>query len=179
MKTFLLCCSLLVCSTFLQAQSVAALYIQKYDTLAQQLSVEYEIPTSVILAVALVESGAGTSKLAVKFHNHFGITGKNYNSMKLLGYKSRFKEYENDSLSYRHFCEVIKNKNLYLTTKGNPNPNVWFKRISKTGYAASASKWYTKMVTTVQRYDLKKYDVAFTATPVVEPIKIDSTGVVK
>jgi flagellum-specific peptidoglycan hydrolase FlgJ len=150
-------------------------YIARYVDLATAMSQTFEIPTSVILAIAIVESGSGSSKLCTKFHNHFGIKGSNTHSMQLLGYQSSYKEYDSDSASYRHFCEKIMNKNLYPITKGNPNPVVWFKRIAKSGYAANATAWYNKMMYVVSTYDLTQYDLAFeTAIPTVNTNPADT-----
>ena len=52
-------------------------YIEKHKEIAAQLSQEYGIPSTVILAVAFVESGGGTSKNSQILNNHFGIVGKN------------------------------------------------------------------------------------------------------
>jgi len=48
-------------------------YIEKYAQVAIQQMVEYKIPASVILAQAIFESNSGTSVLAKKSNNHFGI----------------------------------------------------------------------------------------------------------
>ena len=50
-------------------------YIEKHKEIAAQLSQEYGIPSTVILAVAFVESGGGTSKNSQILNNHFGIVG--------------------------------------------------------------------------------------------------------
>ena len=52
-------------------------YINKYHNLVEQLSAEYGIPTSVITAISIVESGAGQTKNGRLLNNHFGIVGKN------------------------------------------------------------------------------------------------------
>jgi hypothetical protein len=48
-------------------------YIEKYAQVAIHQMVEYKIPASVILAQAIFESSSGTSMLAKKSNNHFGI----------------------------------------------------------------------------------------------------------
>lgn len=48
-------------------------YIEKYSQVAIQQMVEYKIPASVTLAQAIYESSSGTSELAKKSNNHFGI----------------------------------------------------------------------------------------------------------
>jgi hypothetical protein len=48
-------------------------YIRQYSDEAINQMIEFKIPASVILAQAIFESGSGTSDLAVKSNNHFGI----------------------------------------------------------------------------------------------------------
>lgn len=48
-------------------------YIEQFSEEAVKQMVEFKIPASVILAQAIFESGSGTSDLAKKSNNHFGI----------------------------------------------------------------------------------------------------------
>jgi hypothetical protein len=48
-------------------------YIERYQEEAVNQMMEYKIPASVILAQAIFESNCGTSDLAKKSNNHFGI----------------------------------------------------------------------------------------------------------
>ena len=48
-------------------------YIRKYSPMAVDQMNRYGIPASITLAQGLLESGAGTSMLAQKANNHFGI----------------------------------------------------------------------------------------------------------
>lgn len=48
-------------------------YIKQFSEEAVKQMVEFKIPASVILAQAIFESGSGTSDLAMKSNNHFGI----------------------------------------------------------------------------------------------------------
>jgi len=48
-------------------------YIRDYSDEAVKQMIEFKIPASVILAQAIFESGSGTSDLALKSKNHFGI----------------------------------------------------------------------------------------------------------
>ena len=50
-------------------------YIDKFAPIAIQLSIETQIPSSVILGVAIVESGFGNSKNCRLLNNHFGVKG--------------------------------------------------------------------------------------------------------
>ena len=48
-------------------------YINRYKGMAVDQMIRYKIPASITLAQGLLESGAGTSTLARKANNHFGI----------------------------------------------------------------------------------------------------------
>lgn len=48
-------------------------YIERYKAIAQEEMRRYGIPASITLAQGLLESGAGTSELATRGNNHFGI----------------------------------------------------------------------------------------------------------
>lgn len=50
-------------------------YFDDYRALADSLSLVYQIPSCVMLAVAYHESGGGVSVVAKKLNNHFGIAG--------------------------------------------------------------------------------------------------------
>ena len=52
-------------------------YFIDYRELADSLDSAYEIPACIILSVAYIESGGGTSNIGRKLNNHFGIKGKN------------------------------------------------------------------------------------------------------
>jgi flagellum-specific peptidoglycan hydrolase FlgJ len=134
-------------------------YIEKYKGLAIDMMHLYNIPASVTLSIAIVESGAGSSVLGRKFHNHFGITGKNFNAVKKLGYRSRYKEYDSDTASYQHFCEVIKKKSFYTNLIDNPDYKTWVSAIGKSGYANATSHWKKKVLSTIDRHNLQMLDV--------------------
>lgn len=79
LKWLLLCLAFFLC-TLAGAQSPQEKlkgnlknYIRTYSDEAVNQMIEYKIPASVILAQAIFESGSGTSDLAVKSKNHFGI----------------------------------------------------------------------------------------------------------
>lgn len=75
-RVFLLSLLLLVCG--LQANAQPPLlrnfeYIETYSVEAVQQMVEFQIPASVIIAQAILESRSGSSDLAMRSNNHFGI----------------------------------------------------------------------------------------------------------
>ena len=56
-----------------QQNSTYLAYIEQWKATALQNQADYGIPASIIMAQALLESGAGTSELALNARNHFGI----------------------------------------------------------------------------------------------------------
>lgn len=133
-------------STAVPAGAQSSRYIDKHRLLATKLSHEYDIPVAIILAVAIVESSSGQASVARRFHNHFGIAGRN-------GYKgkrkSRYKAYKNDAASFLDFCKVISRKRFYLNLKGNTDYKLWISEISKTGYSEAPAEWQKRVLQTI------------------------------
>src|SRR5688572_20005315 len=134
-------------STLIFAQSK---YVKMYRPLADSLQDEYKIPAAVILAVAILESGSGTSRNAKLLNNHFGIVGKN----KLKNVKSRYKQYESVYESYKDFCKLLKKKKYYDKLKGNMNYALWVDAISKAGYSEVPTIWKQRVISTIKKNKL-------------------------
>ena len=79
-------------------------YIQNHKKIALELSEQYGIPPAVILSIAFVESGGGTSKNSKTLNNHFGIVGKNNVS------SSRYRYFNSVRESYEAFCKLVARK---------------------------------------------------------------------
>lgn len=133
-------------------------YLNKYDSLAVEKMEEHEIPASVILGVSIVESGAGSSAICKALNNFFGIKGKNKSSLKKLGYKSAYKEYDDASASFEHFCQVLKKKKFYKTLKGSNDYKKWIQSMNASSYASAKQKWVSDILNTIKKYQLTKYD---------------------
>ena len=123
-------------------------YIQKNKTLAEKLSTKYGIPSSIILAIAFVESGGGTSKNSKTLNNHFGIVGKNN-----IG--SRYKQFESKEASYEAFCKLVAKKNYYSALKGTEDFGKWVKAIASAGYSTQPGEWMRKINLIIHKYQLK------------------------
>lgn len=123
-------------------------YVAKYKEVTDSLAVEFGIPYEVIMAVAIVESGAGTSKVAQKLQNHFGIVGPNKVRW------SRFKQYDTDEDSFRDFCVKMTTKKFYERLKGNPDHKKWIFEISKTGYASHPKRWRAMLYKAIAKHKL-------------------------
>ncbi len=125
-------------------------YFKNYRTLADSLEKVYEIPACVILAVAYTESGGGTSLVAKKLNNHFGIVGDcNY---KVSKHKSRYRYYATELDSYVGFCKLIQSKKYFETVKGSTDSEKWLKAIASGGYAQNPSSWAKTVNGTLKKY---------------------------
>lgn len=128
-------------------------YFNKYQIIADSFENVYGIPSAVMLAVAMQESGGGKSRNAKLLNNHFGIMGKN-NLLKTHGIKSRYQWYPSDTASYEGFCKLVARRKFYSNLKGNKNTAVWVKAIAYSGYAGSAAKWQAAINSIIRKYKL-------------------------
>lgn len=136
-------------SHFCSSQN-ATNYFSNYKYLADSLSKAYGIPSCVILGVAYIESGGGTSVVAKKLNNHFGIVGNcNY---AVSHHKSRYRYYPSIKDSYIGFCNLVASKKMYAQMKGSTDCKLWLKKIAATGYAADATKWTTHVNSVIKKY---------------------------
>jgi Bax protein len=142
----------------LKAQSPAEKYVNKFDSLAVDIMKNYGIPASVVLGIALQESGAGTSKLCRINHNHFGVRGRVKSSKTKSGYKSSYRSFESDEVCYKYFCEMVSSKKYYPVLKGNMDYMKWLKAMKAAKYASSPS-WIVAVDKLIKRYDLTRFDI--------------------
>lgn len=157
-RKILVVCILTTLSTlWLQAQDYTTRsYIEKHSPAAQTLMRETGVPASVILAVAIHESAYGNSRIARYLNNHFGIKGKN-NSKKI---RSAYKGYGSVLDSYRDFVGLLQRRKAtkpLFNKHDSEDYKGWVKGIANSGYSETGD-WSRKVISTIDRYDLEKYD---------------------
>jgi flagellum-specific peptidoglycan hydrolase FlgJ len=118
-------------------------FIQKFRPLADSLSLEYGIPSAIILGVAIIESASGTSKNCRQLNNYFGIEGGN--ELKKVGRKSRYKQYPDATASFVHFCKLVRSKKYYKKLYGNEHYKLWTAAMSKHGYSEVPAVWQQRV----------------------------------
>ncbi len=128
-------------------------YVKRYKPLADSLSDVYGVPTSVMLGVAIIESGAGKSRNCRLLNNHFGIKGKN-NLQKTHGIKSSYKQYKDSRASYIAFCQLMTRKKFYSKLKGNKDHHAWLDAISKAGYSTVPDVWKRNITAAIRKHKL-------------------------
>jgi LysM repeat protein len=163
-----LCLFLFIVSTaFAQKkQSSAVSYIEKYKILAISEMQKTGIPASITLAQALHESANGTSQVAVKANNHFGVkctrnwSGKRFHRN---GNKrnSCFRKYDSVKDAYADRSSFLsKNKQYAFLFKYKPTQyKKWAYGLQRSGYARSKT-YASHLLKTINTYNLHKYDYA-------------------
>ncbi len=158
---------------YVQAQSAAEVYIARFGSLAIEVSNKYEIPASIILGIAMHETGTGTSKLCLVSHNHFGTKGRVKSSKTKSGYAYAYRSFDTDEAAYLHFGEIISKKKYYSGLQGNMDYMKWLKAMKANHYATN-SNWISRVDNMIKRYDLTCYDYPFQYQLAAEPPKADT-----
>lgn len=151
------------CSCILSAQSPSEIraYIDQYKLLALEQEKLYGIPAPVTLAQGILESSAGTSGLATKANNHFGVkafgkwTGGIYLTWDDEPQKSKFRVYKSVEESYTDHSKILKNNSRYqsLFNISIYDYRSWAYGLQKAGYATS--KAYAKaLIGYIDAYEL-------------------------
>lgn len=142
-------------------------YIQKY---APQYNIKVCSP---IIAQAILESASGTSELAVKAHNYFGLkyrpgrcpascgiyhkTGSEQNPdgtyISSVMQWMKFSDMENGVRGYFDFINIPNYANL----KGAADPETYLENIKKDGYATSLN-YVRNLMAVIDKYNLTVYD---------------------
>jgi flagellum-specific peptidoglycan hydrolase FlgJ len=155
-------------------------YVNQFKEVAKNNMKEHGIPASITLAQGILESGAGTGRLAVIANNHFGIkchkewTGESVRHDDDAAQEC-FRKYVEASESYR-------DHSLFLTSRPWYNPlfklekndyKGWAYGLKKSGYATDP-KYPEKLIGIINRYQLQRFDaevlgLEFTSKEVTTP----------
>lgn len=147
----LLCLSIFTC----WAQNAATSYVERYKDLAVEQMHAHGIPASVVLAVAIHESGSGTSKIARVQRNHFGMKARTYSKK----YQSSYKAYDSVVASYADFSQMLKTRKQFrvLFQYDKYDYRAWVLGMQKGRYAAS-KRWASQVIAIIEKYRLYAYD---------------------
>lgn len=134
-------CLLLSSFTLLKGQHK---YIEQHRPYAEELATQYGIPEAVILAIAFIETGGGSSKHARISNNHFGIVGKNEYM------KSRYRSFGSAKESFEAFCKMVSRKRFYPNLKGKSDVNAWIQSLADAGYSTRPNEWKRRVSKVIQ-----------------------------
>ena len=150
-------------SIFGFSQSKSENYISKYSSVAVDEMERYGIPASITLAQAILESGNGESRLAVKGNNHFGIKcHSNWKGETIIDDDEKgecFRKYSKVADSFRDHSIFLTERGRYsfLFEYEKYEYKKWAKGLKKAGYATNPN--YPKLlIDLIHRYELYAFD---------------------
>lgn len=139
-------------------------YINKYKDIAIDHQKRYKIPASITLAQGLLESAAGTSELARKSNNHFGIKCHNSWEGKRVYHDDDekgecFRKYRNPKESYEDHALFLTKSSRYekLFKLDITDYKGWAHGLKRCGYATDKA-YASKLIQTIELYGLHRYD---------------------
>ncbi len=165
-------------------------YIERFKEIAITEMERAGVPASIKLGQGLLESGGGTSTLAIKANNHFGIkcgskwTGKTHYRKdddrdpvtgKLI--KSCFRKYRNANASYVAHSEFLRDNRRYdfLFYLDARDYKRWAYGLKRAGYATSAT-YAEKLIRVIESYNLNQYDYYTSTDLIAGTIPTDPTN---
>ncbi len=140
--------------------SNAVAYVEKFKRIAITESVRTGIPASIKLAQGILESGYGSSTLASKANNHFGIKCGMGWSGKTMQYKgSCYRVFRSGSDAYKEHSTFLTSSPRYasLFKLHRDDYKGWAHGLRKAGYATNPN-YPAKIIELIERYKLYNYD---------------------
>jgi len=141
-------------------------YVETYAPIAMAEMKAHGIPASITLAQGLLESVAGTSKLATHTNNHFGIkcfkrkcNRGHCHNFEDDHHKDFFRNYDTAEESYRAHSDFLVNGARYekLFRLSSKDYKGWARGLGEAGYATDP-KYADKLISLIERYELSEYD---------------------
>ena len=148
-------------------------YVKQYLPIAIEESQRSGIPVSIKIGQALIESGSGSSILAKRANNHFGIkcksswTGSRYfytdDDRDEYGnlVPSCFRMYDSARNSYADHSDFLINSARYNALFNIPASDyqAWAEGLMKCGYATDPM-YARKLIRKIEQHQLFTYDIA-------------------
>lgn len=138
-------------------------YIATYAPLAIEQQQTSGIPASITLAQGLLESGAGTSRLATEGNNHFGIKCHNtWTGATMLRDDDApdecFRVYDTPAQSYADHSRFLHSRRYAPLFELAPDDyHAWAQGLRQCGYATDPN-YAERLISIIDRYALYQYD---------------------
>jgi flagellum-specific peptidoglycan hydrolase FlgJ len=139
-------------------------YIEKFKEIAKTNMKNHGVPASIVLAQAILESGAGTGDLSNQANNHFGIKcHKDWSGASVKHDDDEdqecFRKYVEAIDSYADHVAFLKGRKWYqpLFKLDKDDYKGWAHGLKKAGYATDPN-YPSKLIGIIERYQLNKYD---------------------
>nr|WP_240049693.1 glycoside hydrolase family 73 protein [Loigolactobacillus coryniformis] len=148
-------------------------FITKLAPVAQRLQLTYHVLPSVTIAQAILESNWGTSQLATRYHNLFGVKGTDPNTSQILTTKeyqngkwieihARFQVYSSDTAALEAHAKLLAqgttwNPQQYQHVVAATNYKTAATALQQDGYATDPT-YAQKLINVIETYKLNQYD---------------------
>ncbi|MEO6148601.1 MAG: glucosaminidase domain-containing protein [Mucilaginibacter sp.] len=143
-------------------------YIEQFKDNAIRIMHETGVPASIVLAVAMHESGNGNSSIAQNLNNQFGIKGGGtvvyYKRNRKV--RSAYKRYDSVLESFQDFARIMTQRKQFshLGTKfTSTDYKNWARGIQRSGYCTSKT-WASQVMGIIKKYGLNELDETPAAT---------------
>ena len=168
-------------------------FIERIAMCVQRYAPSYSIAVhSPIIAQAILESASGTSELAIRVNNYFGLKFRAGRCPTCIGIYEKIGSEQNKDGSYvstsMQWCKFADmegsvigyfdfiNTPNYANLKGVTDPKTYLENIKADGYATSL-KYVENLMAVIEKYDLTKYDkevniMGYTNSPLVAYTKL-------
>lgn len=159
-------------------------YIEKYKHLAIAEMERVNIPASITLAQGLHESAVGKSELATIANNHFGIKCRG-NQWKGATFYKEDDDYDDQGnltkscfRSYNSVEECFRDRTVFLQSRSwyaslfefqKDDYYNWAYGLKKAGYATDP-KYPEKLISTIEKWELYKYDKVQAVATIDPPV---------
>ncbi len=184
--------SLVSLLAFATEKSAQFEYIERYKDIAIKEMLRSQIPASITLAQAILESQWGESALATEAKNFFGIKCKSSwngetffiedddfdENNQLL--QSCFRAYETVSASFTDHTNFLVQNQRYakLFSLEKADYKGWARGLQAAGYATDPH-YADKLIEKVEQYNLQQYDTSRQAVNVLEAPAFDLADLVQ
>jgi len=144
------------------AQNTSQSYIEQFKDNAIRIMHETGVPASIVLAVAMHESGNGNSAIAKNLNNQFGVKG----GKTVVYYKhnrkvrTAYKKYDSVFDSFQDFARIMTERKQFshLADKfSRYDYKSWARGIQRNGYCTS-KRWASQVTAIIKRYNLDELD---------------------
>lgn len=164
-RTFIFLAAMLVLLGALSADDgPVERYIRQYAPTAMSEMRRSGVPASITLAQGILESAAGTSRLAVKANNHFGIKcGSLWKGRSIKADDDArnecFRSYGSPAESFRDHSDFLRYRDRYafLFELEPSDYKGWAYGLKQAGYATDPA-YPSKLISLIERYNLTQYD---------------------
>jgi flagellum-specific peptidoglycan hydrolase FlgJ len=143
-------------------KNTAKSYIEQFKDDAIKIMHQTGVPASIVLGVAMHESGCGNSSLAQNLNNQFGVKGGGgavfYRNKRKV--RSAYKRYGSVYDSFQDFARIMTERSEFsgLTDKFTHfDYSGWAHGIQKRGYASSHT-WSAQVLGLIKKYQLYNFD---------------------